>query len=61
LEDKAVNEAIKMFSVILPYEVYEQLKVVAREQEVSIGRLLRDGAKLMLDECNEKTKNNAGA
>lgn len=56
-----MNEAIKMFSVILPYEVYEQLKVVAREQEVSIGRLLRDGAKLMLDECNEKTKNNAGA
>lgn len=51
-----MNEAIKMFSVVLPYGVYEQLKVVAREREVSVGRLIRDGAELMLKECNGKMK-----
>jgi len=46
LEDTAVGEAIKMFSVILPFAVYEQLKTMARDQEVSVGRLIRDGAEL---------------
>lgn len=56
-----MNEAIKMFSVILPYGVYERLKIMAKDQEVSVGRLIREGAELMLKECNEKVKNNAGA
>ncbi|WP_295100504.1 hypothetical protein [uncultured Candidatus Kuenenia sp.] len=56
-----MGEAIKMFSVILPFAVYEQLKTMARDQEVSVGRLIRDGAELMLKESNEKVKNNAGA
>jgi hypothetical protein len=37
-----------MFSVVLPFGVYERLKTIARERETSIGGLLREGANLLL-------------
>ena len=51
----------KMFSVVLPFSVYERLKVVAKESETSVGGLLREGANLLLKnndcKCSEKVKN----
>lgn len=41
-------EPCKMFSVVLPFSVYEKLKAISRERETSIGRLLREGADLLL-------------
>jgi hypothetical protein len=50
-----------MFSVVLPFTVYEKLKAVARESETSIGELLRKGAGLVLrskeHRCAGESKN----
>lgn len=43
-----MSEPCKMFSVVLPFSVYERLKALARNDETSIGGLLREGAKLLL-------------
>jgi hypothetical protein len=37
-----------MFSVVLPFDIYERLKALARESETSVGGLLREGANLLL-------------
>ena len=39
-----MSEPCKMFSLVLPFGVYERLKTIARERETSIGGLLREGA-----------------
>lgn len=43
-----MSEPCKMFSVVLPFSVYERLKAMAKEGETSIGGLLREGASLLL-------------
>ncbi|KKT02882.1 MAG: hypothetical protein UV78_C0047G0004 [Parcubacteria group bacterium GW2011_GWA2_43_17] len=43
-----MSEPCKMFSVVLPFSVYEKLRAVARLNETSIGGLLREGANLLL-------------
>ena len=43
-----MSEPCKMFSVVLPFSVYERLKAVARLNETSVGGLLREGANLLL-------------
>ena len=56
-----MSEPCKMFSVVLPFTVYEKLKAVAQESETSIGELLRKGAGLVLrskeHRCAGESKN----
>ena len=38
---KNMSEPSKMFSVLMPYRVYEQAKGVAKEKDLSVNRLMR--------------------
>jgi len=43
-----MKEPCKLFSVVLPFEVYEKLKAVSRADEISVGELVRRGVDLLL-------------
>lgn len=40
--------AIKMFSIVMPFGLYERLKAASLERDVSVGAILREGAELIL-------------
>lgn len=37
-----MGEPIKMLSVIMPYKTFEQLQTVAKRDEISVGRVVRN-------------------
>lgn len=43
-----MDEPCKMFSVVMPFSVYERLKAMSKEREISVGGLLREGVNLLL-------------
>ncbi|NUN23899.1 MAG: hypothetical protein HUU09_10600 [Candidatus Jettenia caeni] len=39
----------KVFSIAMEYSVYEKLHAIAKENDTSVAKLLRDGANLILN------------
>ncbi len=56
------DEPCKMFTLVMPFRVYERLKVMAKEHETSVGNLARKGIDLLLKsegcKCPENVEGN---
>lgn len=47
-----MREPCKMFSLVLPYTTFERLQVVAKAQELSVGRTIRMAVETFLEKTN---------
>ncbi|MBI5447823.1 MAG: hypothetical protein HY939_03735 [Gammaproteobacteria bacterium] len=43
-----MSEPCKMFSVVMPYRIFEQLRDVAQQRELSVGRVIRLAVEIFL-------------
>ncbi len=51
-----MSEPLKMLTVVMPYKTYEMVKKVAKEADISAGKIIRLAIDSFLKSTNSQTK-----